>query len=88
MCLPDLNHFHFYSFSQKAINLTSNLLEDLEKEPRYEINILEVIHELELFAIKYGKIHFTANDNTFRIQQNLFGEFGALFDELVFLIFS
>ena len=81
ICLPDLNDFHFYSFSQEAIDLICNCRV-------YEINVLEAIHELELFAIKYGKIHFTENDNKVRIQHNLFGEFGALFDESDFVIFS
>ena len=66
------------------------LLDNVQQEPLHKINtsILKVIHELELFAIKYGKIHFTANNNTVRILHNLFGEFGALFDESVFLSFS
>ena len=61
----------------------------LEFERLHKINtLLKVIHDLELFAIKYGKIHFTANNNTVRIQHNLFGEFGALFDESVFCHFQ
>ena len=61
-----------------------------QEERPHEINtsILKVIHELELFAIKYRKIHFTANNNTVRIQHNLFGEFDALFDESVFCHFQ
>ena len=70
----------FFLFSQKASNITSILLQDLRKEQPDEVNILVATHELESFAIKYGKTHLTAKKNL-TVQQNLFGE-------LVFVIFS
>ena len=42
--------------------------------------MLVATHELESFAIKYGKTHLTANESAV-IVQKLFGEFYALFDE-------
>ena len=70
----------FFLFSQKASNIISILLQDLIKEQPDEVNILVATHELESFAIKYGKTHLTAKQNL-TVQQNLFGE-------LVFVIFS
>ena len=75
-----LTIFLFFFFSQKASNITSILLQDLRKEQPDEVNILVATHELESFAIKYGKTHLTAKKNL-TVQQNLFGE-------LVFVIFS
>ena len=70
----------FFLFSQKASNITSILLQDLRKQRPDEVNILVATHELESFAIKYGKTHLTAKKKL-TLQQNLFGE-------LVFVIFS
>ena len=70
----------FLLFSQKASNIINILLQDLRKEQPDEVNILVATHELESFAIKYGKTHLTAKKNL-TVQQNLFGE-------LVFVIFS
>ena len=86
--ISSLKHFPFFIFylfyfSQKAINITSILLQNLIKEPPDEINILVATHELELFAIKYGKTHLTAKERAI-VPQELFGEFGALFDESFF----
>ncbi|XP_073251890.1 adhesion G-protein coupled receptor D1-like [Porites lutea] len=51
---------------QEAINATRIFLEDLKKLPPggNDINILVAIHELESFALKYGKTHLTANEST------------------------
>ena len=80
--------FFFSSFSQEAINATRIFLEDLEKLPPggNDINILVATHELESFAIKYGKTHLTANESAVAVQK-LFGEFSVLFDEPGFFFF-
>ena len=81
--ISSLIHFtFFFSFSQEAINATRIFLEDLEKLPPggNDINILVATHELESFALKYGKTHLTANESAVTVQK-LFGEFYALFDE-------
>ena len=49
--------------------------------------MLVATHELESFAIKYGKTHLTANESAV-IVQKLFGEFYALFDESGFFFFA
>ena len=70
-------------FSQEAINATRIFLEDLKKLPPggNDINILVAIHELESFAVKYGKTHLRANESTVIVHvQKLFGEFYALFE--------
>ena len=67
----------FFSFSQKARNITSILLQDVRKERPDEINILVATNEFESFAIKYGKTHLAAKKMA-TIQQDLFGEFGAV----------
>ena len=59
------------------------MLQNLRKEPADEINILVATHGLESFAIKYGKTHLTAKEWAI-VPQELFGEFGALFDESIF----
>ena len=68
-------YLFFSSFSQEAINATRIFLEDLEKLPSggNDINILVATHELESFAIKYGKTHLTANERAVTVQK-LFGE--------------
>ena len=72
--------FFFSSFSQEAINATRIFLEDLEKLPPGEndINILVATHELESFAIKYGKTHLKVNGRALTVQK-LFGEFFFFF---------
>ena len=79
-----LIHFtFFFSLSQEAINATRVFLEDLKKLPPggNDINILVATHELESFAIKYGKTHLSANESAVIVQvQKLFGEFYALFE--------
>ena len=78
----------FFSFSQEAINATRIFLENFKKLPAggNDINILVATHELESFAVKYGKTHLTANESAV-IVQKLFGEFYALFDESGFFYF-
>ena len=78
----------FFSFSQEGINATRIFLEDAKKLPPggNDRNILVATHELESFAIKYGKIHLTAKESAFIVQE-LFGEFCALFDESVLFYF-
>ena len=74
----------FFSFSQEAINGTRIFLKDLKNLPPggNDINILVATHELESFAVKYGKTHLTANESAVTVHvQKLFGEFYALFDE-------
>ena len=78
-----LSAAYLFYFSQKGINITRILLQNLRKEPPDKINILVATHELESFAIKYGKTHLTAKERAI-VPQELFGEFGALFDESVF----
>ena len=83
--------FFFFSFSQEAINATRIFLKDLEKLPLggNDINILVAIHELESFAVKYGKTHLTANESVVIVHvQKLFGEFYALFEVRSFFHFS
>ena len=89
------NPFYLFfssSFSQEAINATRIFLEDLKKLPPggNDINILVAIHELESFAVKYGKTHLTANESVVIVHvQKLFGEFYALFEvRSVFFHFS
>ena len=88
--ISSLIHFTFFfsSFSQEAINATRIFLEDLEKLPPggNDINILVATHELESFAVKYGKTHLTANESAVTVQK-LFGEFSVLFDEPGFFLF-
>ena len=87
--ISSLIHFtFFFSSSQEAINATIIFLDGLKKLPPggNDINILVATHELESFAVKYGKTHLTANESAV-IVQNLFGEFYALFDESGFFIF-
>ena len=79
----------FFSFSQQGINATRIFLEDAKKLPPggNDRNILVATHELETFAIKYGKAHLTTKKRAVIVQE-LFGEFFALFDESVlFFIF-
>ena len=80
--------YFFFSSSQEAINATIIFLEGLKKLPPggNDINILVATHELESFAVKYGKTHLTANESAV-IVQKLFGEFYALFDESGFFNF-
>ena len=85
------NPFYLFfpsSFSQEAINATRIFLEDLKKLPPggNDINILVAIHELESFAVKYGKTHLTSNESAVTVQK-LFGEFSVLFDEPGFIYF-
>ena len=81
---PSILPFFFFSFSQEGINATRIFLEDAKKLPPggNDRNILVATHELESFAIKYGKIHLTAKESAVIVQE-LFGEFCALFDESV-----
>ena len=82
-CISSLIHFaFFFSFLQEAISETRIFLQDLEElsPGGNDINMLVATHELESFAIKYGKTHLTANESAV-IVQKLFGEFYALFDE-------
>ena len=78
----------FFSFSQEGINATRIFLEDAKKLPPggNDRNILVATHELESFAIKYGKTHLTAKESA-AIVQELFGEFCALFDESVLFFY-
>ena len=71
--------FFFFSFSQEAASVTRIFLEDLKKLPPggNDINILVATHELESFAIKYGKIQLKAIESAVIVQE-LFGEFCAL----------
>ena len=71
--------FFFFSFSQEATSATRIFLEDLKKLPPggNDINILVATHELESFAIKYGKIQLKAIESAVIVQE-LFGEFCAL----------
>ncbi|CAH3178720.1 unnamed protein product, partial [Porites evermanni] len=74
----------------EAINATRIFLEDLKKLPPggNDINILVAIHELESFAVKYGKSHLTANESVVMVHvQKLFGEFYALFEVRSFYSF-
>ena len=82
-------YLFFFSFSQEAINATRIFLENFKKLPAggNDINILVATHELESFAVKYGKTHLTANESVVTVQK-LFGEFYALFDESGFFFFS
>ena len=78
--ISSLNHFSFFfSFSQEATSATRIFLEDLKKLPPggNDINILVATHELESFAIKYGKIQLRAIESAVIVQE-LFGEFCAL----------
>ena len=81
--ISSLIHFSFFfvlfSFSQKAASATRIFLEDLKKLPPggNDINILVATHELESFAIKYGKIQLKAIESAVIVQE-LFGEFCAL----------
>ena len=87
--ISSLIHFtFFFSSSQEAINATIIFLDGLKKLPPggNDINILVATHELESFAVKYGKTHLTANESAV-IVQKLFGEFYALFDESGFFYF-
>ena len=87
LCNP---FYPFFSFSQEAINATRIFLEDLEKLPPggNDINILVATHELESFAVKYGKTHLTANESVVIVHvQKLFGEFYALFEVRSFFSF-
>ena len=91
--ISSLIHFTFFSsssFSQEAINATRIFLEDLKKLPPggNDINILVATHELESFAVKYGKSHLTANESVVMVHvQKLFGEFYALFEVRSFYSF-
>ena len=78
----------FFSFSQQGISATRIFLEDAKKLPPggNDRNILVATHELETFAIKYGKTHLTAKKRTVIVQE-LFGEFCALFDESFLFLF-
>ena len=49
-------------------------------------NVLVATHELESFAIKYGKTHLTANESAVIVQE-LLGEFCALFNQSGFFFF-
>ena len=83
------NPFYLF-FSQEAINATKIFLKDLEKLPPggNNINILVAIHELESFAVKYGKTHLTANESPVILNvQKLFGEFYTLFEVRSFFSF-
>ncbi|CAH3182921.1 unnamed protein product [Porites lobata] len=72
----------------EGINASRIFLEDAKKLPPggNDRNILVATHELESFAIKYGKIHLTAKESAVIVQE-LFGEFCALFDESVLFYF-
>ena len=72
----------FFSFSQEGINETRSFLEDAKKLPPggNGRNVLVATHELESFAIKYGKTHLTANESAVIVQE-LLGEFCAMFDQ-------
>ena len=74
--------YFFFSFLQEVISETRIFLQDLEElsPGGNDINMLVATHELESFAIKYGKTHLTVNESAV-IVQKLFGEFYALFDE-------
>ena len=89
--ISSLIHFtFFFSFSQEAINATRIFLENLKKLPPggNDINILVATHELESFAVKYGKTHLTANESAVTVHvQKLFGEFYALSDVRSFFSF-
>ena len=77
--LIHFSFFFFFSFSQEATSATRIFLEDLKKLPPggNDINILVATHELESFAIKYGKIQLKAIESAVIVQE-LFGEFCAL----------
>ena len=74
--------YFFFSFLQEVISETRIFLQDLEElsPGGNDINMLVATHELESFAIKYGKTHLTVNESAV-IVQKLFGESYALFDE-------
>ena len=63
----------FFSFSQEGINETRSFLEDAKKLPPggNGRNVLVATHELESFAIKYGKTHLTANESAVIVQELL-----------------
>ena len=80
----------FFSSSQEAINATRIFLDGLKKLPPggNDINILVATHELESFAVKYGKTHLTANESAVTVHvQKLFGEFYALSEVRSFFSF-
>ena len=80
----------FFSSSQEAINATIIFLDGLKKLPPggNDINILVATHELESFAVKYGKTHLTANESAVTVHvQKLFGEFYAVFEVRSFFSF-
>ena len=84
-------YLFFFFFSQEAINATRIFLENLKKLPAggNDINILVATHELESFAVKYGKTHLTANESAVTVHvQKLFGEFYALSEVRSFFHFS
>ncbi|CAH3181498.1 unnamed protein product, partial [Porites lobata] len=59
----------------EAINATRIFLENFKKLPAggNDINILVATHELESFAVKYGKTHLTANESAVTVHvQKLF----------------
>ena len=60
---------------QDVANTTSTFFEDLKNNPDEpnEINVLVATQELELFAIKYGKRHYTTNERTVIAEKN-YGE--------------
>ena len=68
------NPSFFFSFSQQGINATRIFLEDAKKLPPAgnDRNILVATHELETFAINYGKSHLTAKKRAVIVQE-LFG---------------
>ena len=90
--ISSLIHFtFFFSSSQEAINATIIFLDGLKKLPPggNDINILVATHELESFAVKYGKTHLTANESAVTVHvQKLFGEFYALSEVRSFFHFS
>ena len=86
--ISSLIHFTFFFFFTGSNQCNQNFLDGLKKLPPggNDINILVATHELESFAVKYGKTHLTANESSV-IVQKLFGEFYALFDESGFFYF-
>ena len=50
---------------QNAAKATSKLFKELKQEQvkKNDINVLLATQELELFAVKYGEVHFEANES-------------------------
>ena len=64
-----------FLFPQDAANTTSTFFEDLKNYPDEpnDINVLVATQELESFAIKYGRRHYTTNERTVISEKN-YGE--------------